>query len=251
MQIANCKSSIAELQCSICILHFAFCNLRHSFVSALLVGVLSCANTMAADNALIAAEKADGWMLLYNGRDLAGWKNNDGKPVHAKIEDGAINVHGTGGYLLVYEKPFGDFVLKCDVKMDQPFCNSGIFLRTGDLKNPVQSAIEVQVVSDPEPDLHGFGALYDLVAPSKNAARGPGQWDTFEIRCQGPQITVTVNGEQVASINCDEWDQPGRRPDGSRHKFRKAIKDFPREGHLGLQDHGYNVWFKNIKLKKL
>jgi hypothetical protein len=205
----------------------------------------------AADNELTAAEKEDGWMLLFNGRDLDGWKNNDGTPVRAKIEDEAINVHGTGGYLLVYEKPFGDFVFKCDVKMDQPFCNSGVFLRTGDLKNPVQSAIEVQVVSDLEPDMHSFGALYDLVAPSKNAARGPAQWDSLEIRCEGPHITVTVNGEQVASINCDEWSQPGRRPDGSRHKFRKAIKDFPRRGHLGLQDHGDNVWFKNIKLKEL
>jgi hypothetical protein len=219
-------------------------------VTALVVTTLIDLNAWAADNELSPDEKADGWMLLFNGRDLAGWKNNDDKPVQAKIEDGAINVHGTGGYLLVYKKPFADFVLKCDVKMDQPFCNSGIFLRTGDLKNPVQSAIEVQIVTDLEPDVHSLGALYDLVAPSKNASRGPGQWDTFEVRCQGPHITVTVNGDQVASINCDEWPEPGRRPDGSRHKFRKAIKDFPREGHLGLQDHGYNVWFKNIKLKQ-
>jgi len=220
-------------------------------MSALVVATLVDANAWAAHNELTAAEKADGWILLFNGRDLAGWKNNNDKPVQAKIEDGAINVHGTGGYLLVYEKPFGDFVFKCDVKMDQPFCNSGIFLRTGDLKNPVQSAIEVQVATDLEPDVHSFGALYDLVAPSKNASRGPGQWDNFEIRCHGPHITVTINGEEVGSINCDEWREPGRRPDGSRHKFRNAIKDFPRKGYLGLQDHGYNVWFKNVKLKEL
>jgi hypothetical protein len=206
---------------------------------------------LAADNVLAADEQADGWMLLFNGRDFSGWRNNSDKAVAARIEDGAINVHGTGGHLLVYEKPFGDFVVRCDVKMDQPFCNSGIFLRTGDLENPVQSAIEVQIASDLEPDVHSFGALYDLVAPSKNGSHGPGRWDTLEIRCQGPQITVTVNGEKIASIYCEEWDQPGRRPDGSRHKFRKAIKNFPRKGHLGLQDHGYNVWFKNIKLKEL
>jgi hypothetical protein len=225
---------------------------RHFFAPlALLVSILHGMNGWAADNELTAAEKSEGWMLLFDGRDLDGWQNNDGKPVRAKIEDGAVNVHGTGGYLLVYEKPFGDFVLTCDVKMDQPFCNSGIFLRTGDLEEPVQSAIEVQIATDLEPDVHSFGALYDLVAPSKNAARGPSQWDAFEIRCQGPLITVTVNGEKIASLNCDEWPEPGRRPDGSRHKFRQAIKDFPRKGHLGLQDHGYNVWFKNIKLREL
>jgi hypothetical protein len=220
----------------------------------LLLAAMTTSNNqmaLAADNELTAEEKADGWLLLFNGRDLEGWKNSNEKPVRATIEDGAINVHGSGGYLLVYDKPFGNFILKCDVKMDQPFCNSGIFLRVGDLENPVQTSIEVQVLSNPEPDIHGFGALYDLVAPTKNASRGGGQWDTVEVRCEGPHIAVTLNDEKVASINCDEWTEPGKRPDGSSHKFRKAIKDFPREGYLGLQDHGYNVWYKNIKLKEL
>jgi hypothetical protein len=64
-------------------------------------------------------------------------------------------------------------------------------------------------------------------------------------------VTASVNGEAVASINTDEWTQPGKRPDGSTHKFGKAIKDFPREGYIGLQDHGHDVWFKNIKIKPL
>jgi hypothetical protein len=220
-------------------------------ITAFFVTRMTDSIARAADNELTTEEKADGWMLLFDGRELTGWRNNTDDPVKARIEDGAINVHGTGGYLLVYEKPFADFVFKCDVKMDQPYCNSGIFLRTGELAKPVQSAIEVQVVSEREPHVHSFGALYDLVAPSKDATRGPGQWDSFEIRCEGPQIEVALNGEKIASINCEEWTDPGRRPDGSAHKFRKAIKDFPRKGHLGLQDHGYNVWYKNIKLKKL
>jgi hypothetical protein len=226
---------------------------RHILILATMVAsvLLTSIGACAGDNELTAEEKADGWVLLFNGRDLSGWRNNNGKPVRARIEDGAINVHGTGGYLLVYDRPFGDFVLKCDVKMDQPFCNSGIFVRVGDLEEPVQSSIEVQVFSDPKPDMHGFGALYDLVAPSKDATRGPGRWDTVEVRCEGPHIAVSVNGEKVTTMNCDEWTQPGKRPDGSSHKFGKAIKDFPRRGHIGLQDHGYNVWFKNIKLKEL
>jgi Domain of Unknown Function (DUF1080) len=135
--------------------------------------------------------------------------------------------------------------------MDQPFCNSGVFVRTGDLANPVQSGIEVQIVTDKNPDLHGFGALYDLVPPAKFAALGPGKWDAVEIRCEGPRIDVTINGEQVSTINCDEWREPGKRPDGTSDKFKKAIKDFPRKGFIGLQDHGYNAWFRNIKLREL
>ena len=127
----------------------------------------------------------------------------------------------------------------------------GIFVRIGDLSEPVQSGLEVQIVTDKKPDLHGFGAIYDLVAPSKNATHGAGKWDAVEVRCQGPKISVTVNGEKVTSINCDQWREPGKRLDGTTNKFKQAIRDFPRKGYVGLQDHGYNVWFKNIKLKEL
>ncbi len=217
-----------------------------------LVAMMSLSATLhAADNELTPAEKAEGWKLLFNGKNRTGWINNTKKPVAAKVESAALNPHGSGGYLLVYDKQFSDFVLKCDVKMDQPFCNSGIFVRTGDLASPVQSGIEVQVISDKNPDLHGFGALYDLVAPEKNATLGPGKWDSVEIRCEGPKIDVTVNGEHVTSIDCDEWGVPGKRPDGTSDKFKKSVKDFPRKGYIGLQDHGYNAWFKNIKLREL
>ena len=52
-------------------------------------------------------------------------------------------------------------------------------------------------------------------------------------------------------MNCDELDQPGLRADGTEHKFRRAIKDFARSGYFGLQDHGSDVWFKNIKLREI
>jgi hypothetical protein len=225
---------------------------RYSFAVAIgITAVLASADGRAADNQLTDEEKAEGWQLLFNGRDLKGWKNNNDEPVKAKLADGTVNPYGSGGYLLVYEKAYGDFILKCDVKMSQPECNSGIFVRTGDLSDPVYSALEVQISSDTKPGRNGFASIYDLVAPSKDATNGPGKWDTVEVRCEGPLVTVTVNGDKVASIDCDEWDQPDRRPDGSQHKFRKAIKDFPREGYIGLQDHGHDVWYKNIKLKEL
>jgi len=220
--------------------------------TCVLIALLLASSASAADNQLSADEQADGWVLLFNGDDLGGWKNNDGKPVAAKIEDGAINVHGTGGYLLVYDQPFGDFDFKCDVKMSQPECNSGVFVRTGDLADPVNTGLEVQVYNGKEDSIHNFGAIYDLVGPSKDATHGPGKWDSLEIRCVGPNVSVRVNGEEVATMNCDDYDQPGLRLDGTPHKFAgKAIEEFPRRGYLGLQDHGYDVWYKNVKLKNL
>ena len=202
------------------------------------------------DNSLTSAEKEAGWKLLFNGKDYSGWKCNNGKPIAAPIEDGALVPYKSGGYLIVYDKPFADFKFKCDVKMPEE-CNSGIFFRVGDLKNPVQTGFEAQVLTGDGTGMHDFGAIYDLVAPSVNRASKPGEWTNLEITCQGPHVSVAVNGKVVAKLNADEWTEPGKRLDGSSHKFKDAVKDFPRKGYLGFQDHGHKVWYKNVKLLEL
>lgn len=210
----------------------------------------------AAENELSAEEKAAGWQLLFNGKDLTGWKCNNDKPIQTKIEDGSLVPYKSGGYLIVYDKPFGDFVLKCDVRWDDPRCNSGIFFRVSDLNNPVNTGFEIQVMAREGTGKHDLGAIYDLAGTSKFAGKQTGDWNTLEIRCQGPKISVTVNGEQVSSLNCDEFTEPGVSPDGQKHKFKldgkpRAVKDFARTGYLGFQDHGHKVWYRNVKLLDL
>ncbi len=210
------------------------------------------ATLRAADNELTSEERSSGWQLLFNGQNLEGWKNNDDKPLAKNaVQDGTINTHGIGGYLLVYDKEFGDFEFQCDVKMAEGECNSGVFVRVSDLADPVYTGLEVQILAPPGKTVQDFGAIYDLVAPTKIATKGPGEWDTLNILCHGPQIDVRVNGELVAELDCDSLDKPGLRADGSEHKFKRAIKDFARRGYIGLQDHGTDVWFKNIKLREL
>ena len=205
----------------------------------------------AAENELTPAEKKAGWKLLFNGKDATGWMCNNGKtPADSVIEDGTIMPYKSGGYVLIHKRQFGDFILKCDVKMPAK-CNSGIFFRIGNPKKPVQTGFEVQVMNGKGKGRHDFGAIYDLVAPSKNNLKPTGEWNSVEIRCFGPYINVTVNGEKVAAMNCDKWTEPRKRPDGSRHKFRSAIKDFPRKGYLGFQDHGAKVWYRNVKILEL
>jgi hypothetical protein len=207
---------------------------------------------LGADNELTAEESAAGWKLLFNGHDLAGWKTNTGAPIaDGLVKDGAFNTYKCGGYLLIYDKPMGDFVLSCDVKMGQPECNSGVFLRVSDLQDPIQTGLEVQIYSEPGATVQDFGAIYDLVAPKRNASKGGGEWDHLEIRCEGPKISVKVNRELVTEMDCDELDEPGKRADGSPHKFNRAIKDFARSGYLGFQDHDHDVWIKNVKLLEL
>ncbi|MEE8450881.1 MAG: DUF1080 domain-containing protein [Thermoguttaceae bacterium] len=210
---------------------------------------------IAADNQLTDEEKAAGWQLLFNGKDYSGWKCNNGKKVASAIEDGTMVPYKSGGYVLVHEKKFGDFILKCDVKMPE-HCNSGIFFRIEELANPVHTGFEVQVSTGTGTGMHDFGAVYDLAPLTKNASKGPNVWNTVEIKCKGPQISVKLNGEPVSRINCDDFDKPGLRPDGTKHKFQlggkgRAVKDFARVGYLGVQDHGHPVWYKNVKILPL
>jgi hypothetical protein len=224
--------------------------MRNRLLLAILTCLIAAATAAAADNELTPQEKSEGWQLLFNGHDTTGWKCNTGQPIATKVEDGALAPHKSGGYLIIYDKPFGDFILKCDVKMGDGQCNSGIFFRVGDPKNPVYTGFEVQVASGKGKGWHDFGAIYDLVAPSKNDAKQD-DWNTVTIRAQGPLVTVWVNDEEVSKINVDEWPEMGKRPNGSRHKFGAAIKEMPRSGYLGFQDHDHVCWYKNVKLLEL
>jgi hypothetical protein len=214
------------------------------------MGLAGNANLRAADNELTPEEKAAGWQLLFNGHDYTGWRCNNGKPIASQIDDGSLVPLKSGGYLIVHEQEFGDFVLKCDVKMEG-HCNSGVFFRVGKLRDPVQTGFEIQIASEVGTGYHDFGAIYDLVPPKKFDKPLSPAWNSVTVTCKGPKIDVEVNGQQVAQLNCDEWTTPHSSPDGRHNKFSQAVKDFPRKGYLGFQDHGGKVLFKNVKLLDL
>ena len=212
---------------------------------------------LAADNQLTDQEKKDGWILLFNGKDYTGWQCNNGKEVASDVVDGTMQPYKSGGYLIVYKEQFGDFILKCDVKMPEE-CNSGVFFRIEDLANVVHTGFEIQVATGEGTSCHDFGAIYDIVPLKKNATKGPNVWNSMEIKCQGPNVSVKLNGELVCEMNADEFDVPGERAVPGDHKFKdkktrskRAVKDFARKGYLGFQDHNHPVWYKNVKLLPL
>ena len=71
------------------------------------------------------------------------------------------------------------------------------------------------------------------------------------IRWKGAHLTVALNGKKVQDLSVDEWTEAHYNPDGSWNKFRKALKDLPRKGHIGFQNHGHDVWYRNVFLKSL
>jgi hypothetical protein len=199
---------------------------------------------------MMAATAEQEFKVIFDGKSGTGWILCDKKPLPKdNVQADGLNPHGTGSYLVVHDTKVGDFVLDFDYKLSKG-CNSGVFLRTSDLKNPVNTGIEIALDDTTGHGLHDPGALYDLVAPSENAQKPAGEWNHMTITAFGPKITIVLNGKEVATINLDEWNEPGKRPDGTSHKFRGvAIGKLPRIGYIGFQDHGNDCWFKNVKIK--
>lgn len=203
----------------------------------------------SSDNSISAAEQAAGWELLFNGKDDSGWMTNKKTKIKTKIDDASLVPFKSGGYVIVHEKKFENFEFVSDVKMSAERCNSGIFFRVSNLANPVQSGFEAQVLGRHGNGYHDFGAVYDLSKTSIGDFKYD-DWNRVLIRAVGPIIEVHVNGKKVSSVNTDDFPIKGKRPDGTKHKFG-VVKDLPREGYLGFQDHGAMVWYKNVKAREI
>ncbi len=210
---------------------------------------------LGVDNALTDQEVQDGWILLFDGKSLDGWMTSSSQPSKRPPDGASINPHGCGGYMMVHKKTWGNFILALDFKIAKG-CNSGVFVRTYPLaprpgKDVGYNGIEIAVDDTTTAGFHDSGAIYDLVKPKTNAMKPAGQWNHLVVTCDENRISVELNGRQVSTMDLDEWTQKNKRPDGSTHKFDTAFHDHPRTGYIGLQDHGGECWYKNIKLKPL
>lgn len=215
-------------------------NLRKAALLVLTVGLI------AAGGWGLAQE--EGWITLFDGTDLQAWDNGSGGAPGAGwvIEDGTLVRKQRAGYVWTKER-FGDFVLELEFKTDG---NSGVFFRTGNPRSCVQTGLEMQIERPTDkPTKHSVGALYDALAPSKNAATV--DWNKVVITCRGSKVLIDMNGERIIDADLDQWDQPRQNPDGTQNKYDNPLKDFPREGHIGLQEHGAVVAFRNIRIKPL
>ncbi|MBN2449326.1 MAG: DUF1080 domain-containing protein [Lentisphaeria bacterium] len=212
---------------------------------------LCCLSLLALLSAMSApaAETAGEWKALFDGTSLDAWTC---KPGGWTIEDGAVALQPKGGYLWSKER-FGDFVLDLEFKVDSG-TNSGIFIRTDRTNDPVQTGIEVQVFDShgkPTGNKHMCGAIYDCLSPSANPMKPAGEWNHMVITCQANVIRIVLNETPIIDMDLDQWTTPNQNPDGSKNKFKTAYKDMPRAGHIGFQDHGKPVWYRNIRIRPL
>src|SRR3954470_2811493 len=203
----------------------------------------------------VRADDKDGWVELFNGKDLTGWvidgpreykdkaDGNKVKPLWT-VEDGMIRTAGAAFGFLRYDREFADFILHVEYRMvKEKGVNSGIGIRTRvfDPKKSTETrpsfySYEVQLLDDAteKPTEHTTGALYRYVAPKKAAHKPAPEWNAGDIECVGQKSRVNSNGTETLVF------------DQSKDEKLKAK---PLSGSVCLQSHSKQVEFKNVRIK--
>jgi len=187
-----------------------------------------------------AQEVEEGFKLLFNGKNLDGWLIQGLEKAGPKVQEGGIlEVGGWDYWAVITKEDFQDFILRFDVKLD-PKGNSGILFHTPK-KEIYKSCFEIQLADDTGVNEQEkiSGAIFGKVAPLKNAMKPVGEWNSVEIKVEGPKLWVTINGEVVQ----DGVDYT--KIEGLKHKLNK--------GGIAIQRNDYKkaAYFKNIRVKPL
>jgi hypothetical protein len=186
----------------------------------------------------------DGWVNLLAGNDLTknwtttgNWKIDSDGVVTLEPRKGETGWQRFDAYLWS-KKEYRDFEAEFEYKVAKGG-NSGFYIHVGDVKNPVNKGIEVQIydsygnkgkLSD-----HDSGGIIPGIPPTKNTSKPTGEWNHMRVTVKSGKVTVALNGEVVNDIGLDY----------------KTIKDRPPTGFVGFQDHGLPLWLRNIKIREL
>lgn len=230
--------------------------MKSLFVSLLSACVMPLAFAAeSTPNTLTDAEKADGWVLLFDGKDASehfrGYRK-DKLPVGWVAEDGALS--GKGGGDIITKKKYGSFELQIDWKISEGG-NSGIMFKVQETDAPsYMTGPEAQIldnVKGTHPQKAGW--VFLLYPADKDTTKSAGEWNHFVLKCQKTakgtyKCGHWMNGEKYVGyeIGSDDWKEKVAKSRFKNSGFAKAD-----EGHICLQYHGNLVWFRNIKIKEL
>ncbi|MEP7109384.1 MAG: DUF1080 domain-containing protein [Ferruginibacter sp.] len=211
-------------------------------------------------NSLAAAEKKKGWKLLFDGKSKIGWHgyNLKGFPSCWIIENGVFTTTTKGGSEdqdIITDKKYRNYALSLDFKLMKG-TNSGIIFQAAEdpkYKYPYETGPEFQIIDqvnwpDSLQDWQICGANYAMYPPKSLPCKPVGEWNHLMLVVDGNQVTQIINGVVVVQYvkYTDEW-----------KKLRNSGKwstypDYGKfdEGYITLQNHGTQVWYRNIKLNE-
>ncbi len=231
---------------------------------------------IVGQNKLTKDEIAEGWQLLFDGKTMDQWRGycKDEVPgAWSVTEDGTIHVAGSGrgeagannGGDIITRQKFSNFELSLEWKISEGG-NSGIFYLAQEIcgndstpGDPIwKSSPEMQILDNAKhPDAklgkdgnRQAGSLYDLIPAKPQNAKPAGEWNQVKITVYKGTVVHWMNGENVLEYHLwtDDWKK--MCADSKFAEYPNFINTAS-EGYIGLQDHGDDVWFRNIKIKKL
>ncbi|WP_242202739.1 3-keto-disaccharide hydrolase [Aestuariivivens insulae] len=213
---------------------------------------------------IVETDVAKEWITLFDGNSLDNWRGYrmDEMPSEWIIEEGAMAFKPgeTGGKNIITKQKFTNFVLSLEWKISEGG-NSGIFWSVFEdekFNEAYQTGPEIQVLDNAKhPDsfveggTHKAGSLYDMIACPDTLIKPAGEWNlcVLEVNHKTNQGKVSMNGTEVMTfpVHGEGWD---KMVDNSKFKGWEGFGKY-QTGHIGLQDHGNPVWFRNIKIKEL
>lgn len=212
-------------------------------LTLLLTGIALCCATATT----FAAETEEGFKPLFNGENLEGWVGDvDGYVV----KDGKIICDPKTGGNLYTEKQYANFVIRFDFKLP-PGANNGLGIRAPLSGNTAYQGMELQILDDTADrykDLEPYqyhGSLYGLVAAKRGHLKPVGEWNSQEVRLQGDQLEVILNGETILKADLEKV-RSEPTLDGKEHPGLNN-----KTGHIGFLGHGSAVEFRNLRIKEL
>jgi hypothetical protein len=206
--------------------------------------------TALAFTACVTTQQGKGFVSLFDGKTLNGWRHVGGPPDGYGVKDGVIFCSPNGRNLLT-EQSFSDFILRFEFKLEYG-ANNGVGIRAPFQGDAAYQGMEIQILEDAAADGGKWGKLraeqyhgsiYDVVAAKRGALKPAGQWNSEEITADDRHIKVVVNGKAIVDANLNDVSDP--------EKIRKHPGLFSERGHIGFLGHGDYLEFRNIRIKDL
>ena len=212
-----------------------------------------------------AEEKAEGFVPLFNGRDLTGWTLKGDAGCYRVGKRGQLLYdHTVGGGTLWTDRDYADFVIRFDFLLSSD-CNNGLAVRTPFGAHAAYKGFEVQIMDDegamytttfPQLGLYQkacgwHGSVYGVI-PSRHKPDGKsylrpvGEWNEQEVTLRGSKVRVVLNGTVILDDDLSRYPTDGTTMDGAKHPgLRNAT------GRLGWLSHGYPCRWRRIRIKEL